>query len=51
MKSAPAQDGLLPGPRPGRSRRGWLGRWLAGATIASLAAAAFAAWGPVGLGR
>jgi hypothetical protein len=47
MKPAPARDVLLPGPR---SRRGRLGRWLACALIASLAAAAFAVWGPIGLG-
>jgi hypothetical protein len=47
MKSAPARERLLPGLR---SRRGRLGRWLAGALIASLAVAAFAAWGPIGLG-
>jgi hypothetical protein len=48
MKSALAQESLF--PRLARSRRGRLGRWLALAVIASLAAAAFVAWGPIGLG-
>jgi hypothetical protein len=50
MQSASAHYSLRLGPRLRRSRRRVLGRWLAAAMIAGLAAAAFVVWGPIGLG-
>jgi hypothetical protein len=50
MNLASTQDGLHSGPHPRRAHPGLWWRWIAAVAIASLAAAAFLIWGPIGLG-
>jgi hypothetical protein len=49
MSLTSRRDRLARGLRPPRTRRA-LSRWVAAVVIAGLAAAAFLAWGPIGLG-